>query len=622
MTNRCLSTSRLLGGALTAAVALLAGLSGAQAQAPAPGAPLSGAGSFPQSFIVPGTNTSLHVGGFIQIDADLRHERVRQLGLARCPRQPGAGIGRGRRQRLRRSRRGPYTITAFSATTAQNSRFLVETRTPTAYGEIKTFIEFDFAGSQSTRAAGTTVGGSTTTQTSTSTQSWRACKQAYGTLGPWLFGKANSNFADLAALSDTLDALRSRPAASWAPARSRRRRSATPTCCRRASTRRGSLEESRRRRASIGTTRSAAAAGLRVTFNNFNAPGLDAEVPGLHGDGTDRSSPGAMPASTSPWQKSRDNDRGRFAALPGHSSGGSLRALGLSAEPDRSLQHDRQGQDHLAAAVRPGRGAVHLAARTSSARSTSEDLICSATTRHIGIVRLLPAAGNGRQRRLLAFLDRRVAQRRGLRLRPGEPAERGGRLGPVPAGGNGLPRSSASTTRRASACSGRRSRACSSALEYVWYHRTVWSGAHGSANRIAGASALRRSNRHADRETNPPAARLAGSSAAGASEGVEVRLAQVSARALIGVPATCRSPRRVVDGRDASGQASATGAPARGSTVPRFSLERGGTPFQLFCPVAEHRHRWRILDLARRAPAFAGLLAQLARFIHSAFPVA
>ncbi len=55
-------------GSVTAVAALLVGLSGANAQAPAPTTPLAGAGSFPGSFIVPGTNTSLHVGGIIQID--------------------------------------------------------------------------------------------------------------------------------------------------------------------------------------------------------------------------------------------------------------------------------------------------------------------------------------------------------------------------------------------------------------------------------------------------------------------------------------------------------------------------------------------------------------------------
>ncbi|HLJ62573.1 MAG TPA: hypothetical protein VKT70_00605, partial [Stellaceae bacterium] len=46
-------------GSFTAAAALLVGLSTASAQQPA--AP--GAGSFPGSFLVPGTNTSILIGG-------------------------------------------------------------------------------------------------------------------------------------------------------------------------------------------------------------------------------------------------------------------------------------------------------------------------------------------------------------------------------------------------------------------------------------------------------------------------------------------------------------------------------------------------------------------------------
>ena len=57
-------------GSLTATVALLAGLGTAQAQmgagqaGPPPAAPTGpGAGSFPQSFLIPGTNTSLSLYG-------------------------------------------------------------------------------------------------------------------------------------------------------------------------------------------------------------------------------------------------------------------------------------------------------------------------------------------------------------------------------------------------------------------------------------------------------------------------------------------------------------------------------------------------------------------------------
>ena len=61
MKIRKLKTATAL-GSLTASVALLAGMPGAYAQ----GAP--GAGSFPGSFLVPGTQTSFKVGGYVKFD--------------------------------------------------------------------------------------------------------------------------------------------------------------------------------------------------------------------------------------------------------------------------------------------------------------------------------------------------------------------------------------------------------------------------------------------------------------------------------------------------------------------------------------------------------------------------
>src|ERR1700761_8054490 len=74
-----MNTQRVKGaialGSLTATVALLAGLGSAQAQigtgqaGPAPAAPTSGpgAGSFPPSFLFPGTDTSLSLYGQLQM---------------------------------------------------------------------------------------------------------------------------------------------------------------------------------------------------------------------------------------------------------------------------------------------------------------------------------------------------------------------------------------------------------------------------------------------------------------------------------------------------------------------------------------------------------------------------
>ena len=82
--NRTIATVAALGG-LTAAIALLAGLPAAKAdeladlranqellqqrldqlaQAPPPPGAALGVGSFPRSFLIPGTDTSLRVGGF------------------------------------------------------------------------------------------------------------------------------------------------------------------------------------------------------------------------------------------------------------------------------------------------------------------------------------------------------------------------------------------------------------------------------------------------------------------------------------------------------------------------------------------------------------------------------
>src|SRR5512146_3319621 len=87
-------------GSLTATVALLTGLSTASAQT-APGG-----GSFPGSFLVPGTNTSLAIHGFVQFDA-------------------------------------VHDFNGGTFMDVKPTRPNIETRTPTAYGELKTYIEFD-----------------------------------------------------------------------------------------------------------------------------------------------------------------------------------------------------------------------------------------------------------------------------------------------------------------------------------------------------------------------------------------------------------------------------------------------------------------------------------------------
>jgi len=193
-------------GSLTAAVALLAGLNVAHAQAPAPAAPLSGAGSFPGSFIVPGTQTSIHVGGFITVDTyfDFDAPGATSPGANQNAYPGGNAL------------EGPTIVGPAAPSASHNehgvfrinpnaTRIYTETRTPTAYGELKTYWEIDFKGTYSA-AGGTSITASTIGVNCCSNNGTPRMTQAYGTLGPWLIGMTNSNFADLDALSDTLDA--------------------------------------------------------------------------------------------------------------------------------------------------------------------------------------------------------------------------------------------------------------------------------------------------------------------------------------------------------------------------------------------------------------------------------
>jgi len=64
----------------------------------------------------------------------------------------------------------------------------IETRTPTAYGELKTYIEFDF-----NQTSGSQLGGNADLV---------RLRQAYGTLGPWLLGQADTLYEDAQTWAD------------------------------------------------------------------------------------------------------------------------------------------------------------------------------------------------------------------------------------------------------------------------------------------------------------------------------------------------------------------------------------------------------------------------------------
>ena len=181
----------------TASVALLAGVSAANAQMPVvcsstqispakndcvmPTATAPGGGNFPGSFMVPGTTTSVAIHGYIQFDI------IRDMGphfgdtATFAPVLEGVGVTN--------SGASAHALNGGTDMGVKATRPNVETRTPTAYGELKTYIEFDF-----NQTAGTQLAGN---------NDILRLRQAYGTLGPWLMGQTYSLFADPLAFADT-----------------------------------------------------------------------------------------------------------------------------------------------------------------------------------------------------------------------------------------------------------------------------------------------------------------------------------------------------------------------------------------------------------------------------------
>ena len=197
---------QLAQGASTGGVTGKAGPGG---EAAVPGQAMAG-GSFPRSFLIPGTDTSIRVGGFIDETIDYYFQggpvngpqsttvgatgnlEVMPLNIhanAVVPGFPTPGnIVPGQVQNSRGN--------SVFLQSPRESRFNVETRTPTAWGESRTFIEFDFAGCTNfTCNAATMVSDSLKPR----------LRYAYGTLGGFLAGQANSNFADPDANAETLD---------------------------------------------------------------------------------------------------------------------------------------------------------------------------------------------------------------------------------------------------------------------------------------------------------------------------------------------------------------------------------------------------------------------------------
>jgi hypothetical protein len=196
------------------------GVPGAYGAEAVPGVPLSG-GSFPRSFLIPGTDTSIRVGGQItevldywlqngpinglqsttlSTNGNLQGQSldihgqqvpgltVGQAGVTAVPGRPGFGAPPAQ---VNHSRGNGIFLQS-----PRETRFNVETRTPTAWGESRTFLEWDFAGCTSF---------SCPTLTHVGDNLQLRFRYGYATLGGFLAGQANSNFSDPDANGEVLD---------------------------------------------------------------------------------------------------------------------------------------------------------------------------------------------------------------------------------------------------------------------------------------------------------------------------------------------------------------------------------------------------------------------------------
>jgi Porin subfamily len=173
-----------------------------QLAAAAPGAAVPGtpslAGSFPRSFLIPGTDTSIHIGGFIRFNAvEVVHGGQPTNGING---EPNTTIGENGILLSIPLAKAPDATNQRNAHRDSNnfefnvreSRLRIETRTPTPWGAAGTVFEFDWAGGS--------VG-----KLHVPDSLAPRLRLAYATLGPWLAGQGYSLFNDLESHPTTLD---------------------------------------------------------------------------------------------------------------------------------------------------------------------------------------------------------------------------------------------------------------------------------------------------------------------------------------------------------------------------------------------------------------------------------
>ena len=157
------------------------------------------AGSFPRSFLIPGTDTSIEIGGLVDFDMTefLHGVSPNTSNSSTSTGYGGATIAGLALNDTAASKRSSDVFYA----NVQNSRLFFETRTPTAFGEAVTHIEFDF----SSCTAGVTASANCSSSMTFVNPLIPRLRLAYATLGGWMFGQNWGIGTDLAAFPESFD---------------------------------------------------------------------------------------------------------------------------------------------------------------------------------------------------------------------------------------------------------------------------------------------------------------------------------------------------------------------------------------------------------------------------------
>jgi len=140
------------------------------------------AGATKGSFKLPGSNTSVTLGGYVKLDAVFSNPSAGVGSTADLFLQPNAiAVGPG-------SADNEHNQVKFGA---RESRMFAKTSTPTSWGDLVTYVEGDFYGADGNE--------------SVSNSSGLRLRHAYGSLGPLLGGQTWTNFMYVPALPETLD---------------------------------------------------------------------------------------------------------------------------------------------------------------------------------------------------------------------------------------------------------------------------------------------------------------------------------------------------------------------------------------------------------------------------------